>query len=155
MRVSSRLAVIATALFIPIASASCFEDAGAMYGVSPLLLRGMAQVESSMRPGAMNKSHATRTGSYDIGLMQINSRWLQREPLRTLGYEERHLLDACTSVKVGAWILSQNLARYQGDTWEAVGAYNAACTSLKGEACRNARSAYAWKVYRAMEKVRM
>lgn len=105
-----------------------------------------------MRPHAMNKQHATKTGSYDIGLMQINSRWLRREPFSRLGYEEQHLLDACTNVRVGAWVLAGNLAKYR-DTWEAVGAYNAACTSLKGNDCRRARSTYAWKVYRAMERM--
>lgn len=146
---SSAWATLAVALFSSSAHAFCFDNAGAEYGVPPKLLRAMAQVESSMRPHAMNKGHSSKTGSYDIGLMQINSRWLQREPFRSLGYEERHLLDACTSVKVGAWVLAQNLRRYH-DTWEAVGAYNAACTSLKGEDCRRARSSYAWKVYRKL-----
>lgn len=46
-----------------------------MYGVSPSLLKAMATVESSLRPGAMNADHLLKTRSVDIGLMQINSRW--------------------------------------------------------------------------------
>jgi hypothetical protein len=48
---------------------------------------------------------------------------------------------------VGAWILADKIQRY-GFSWEAVGAYNAACTELKGKACDAARSKYAWCVYR-------
>lgn len=122
-----------------------------MYGVSPSLLKAMATVESSLRPGAMNADHLLKTRSVDIGLMQINSRWLKREPFKSLGYVQEHLLDPCTNVKVGAWVLA-NSFRTHGQTWEAVGAYNAACTQLKGDDCVRARNTYAWKVYRAMGK---
>ncbi|MFC0022236.1 transglycosylase SLT domain-containing protein [Neisseria gonorrhoeae] len=37
----------------------------------------------------------------------------------------------CTNVHIGAWILA-NSYRQHGKSWEAVGAYNAACTKLKG-----------------------
>lgn len=120
-----------------------------MYGVSPRLLRAVAQVESSMRPEAVNGRHSAQTNSRDIGLMQINTRWLRINPIKSLGYTEAHLYDACTSVKLGAWVLANNFTRY-GPSWEAVGAYNAACTRLKGDACIRARNGYAWKVYRAM-----
>lgn len=122
-----------------------------MYGVSPLLLKAVAQVESNMRPHAVNSSHMGNTQSRDIGLMQINTRWLRINPIKSLGYTEEHLLDACTSVKLGAWVLANNFTHY-GVSWEAVGAYNAACTRLKGDACRRARNGYAWKVYQAMRK---
>ena len=148
---SSPWVVLLTALFYTQAHAFCFDEAGAMYGVSPLLLKAVAQVESNMRPHAVNSTHTASTQSQDIGLMQINTRWLRRNPIKSLGYTEAHLYDACTSVKLGAWVLANNFTRY-GSSWEAVGAYNAACTRLKGDACRRARNGYAWKVYRAMRK---
>jgi soluble lytic murein transglycosylase-like protein len=122
-----------------------------VYGVDPWLLYGIAQVESSLDPHALNLRHLQRTGSYDIGLMQINSRNLPA--LAKQGVAPEHLWDACTSVYVGARILREKLDRH-GDTWEAVGAYNAACTRLKGAACRQARMTYAWKVYRAIGRAR-
>jgi soluble lytic murein transglycosylase-like protein len=127
----------------------CWDEAAGTYGVSAALLHAIARAESDLNPTAINRSHFERTGSYDIGLMQINSRHLSR--LAKAGIREIDLYDACTNVKVGAWILADLFARY-GVTWEAVGAYNAACTQLKKETCVVARSRYAWRVYQRLSR---
>lgn len=127
---------------------TCFATVGQASGVSPALLRAIARVESSLNPKALNASHQTRTGSYDIGLMQINSRWLKK--LGVYGITETALYDACTSIEVGAWILSDLFKRH-GLNWEAVGAYNAACTQLNREQCKLARDAYIAKVRKALD----
>ena len=139
---------IVTAVFLlasAAARADCFEHHGARFGLDPALLRAIAQVESGGRPHAVNLSHQARTGSMDVGLMQINTAWLPR--LARHGISRTDLSDPCTSIEIGAWILS-DLMRRHGFTWDAVGAYNAACSELKGAACTRARSAYAWKVFR-------
>jgi hypothetical protein len=128
----------------------CFDQAAHRYGVSSSLLRAIARVESSMNPAAVNASHVERTGTRDLGLMQVNTSHLRS--LAAYGIDERRLLDdPCTNVHVGAWILADTLARH-GDGWEAVGAYNAACSQLKGDACQAARRTYAWKVHRALQQ---
>ena len=132
-------------------ASACWDEAANAYGVSPWLLYGIAKVESSLDPHALNLRHLHRTGSYDIGLMQINSRNLPS--LAVAGIAPEQLWDACTSIHVGARILREKLDRH-GANWEGVGAYNAACTRLKGVACRQARMTYAWKVYRAIERAR-
>lgn len=131
----------------PSAAVACWDKAAARYGVSPQLLYAVARVESNLNPSAVNSSHRARTGSYDIGLMQINSRHLPA--LARFGISEADLYDPCTSIMVGAWLLADLFSRH-GVTWDAVGAYNAACTQLKGPDCRAARSKYAWLVYRRL-----
>ena len=79
--------------------------------------------------------------------MQVNSRWLKE--LAKYGITREDLFDSCVSRNIGAWILSDLIHR-MGDTWEAIGAYNAACTNLSPEECQKARTEYSWKVYRAM-----
>ena len=98
---------------------SCMLAAGQQYNVPPRLLQSIAHVESGFRTNAMNTN---KNGTVDIGVMQINSKWLPE--LAKYGIQRHHLFDACTNIRVGAWILSQEVARF-GYGWEAIGAYNA------------------------------
>ena len=138
------LAVLAAA---PTWTQACWEEAAQRYGIAADLLYAISRVESDLNPKAVNRTHVQRTGSYDIGLMQINSGHLQT--LSRFGIQEADLFEPCTNIQVGAWLLSDLISRH-GLTWEAIGAYNAACSQLKGEACTKARAEYAWRVYRQL-----
>lgn len=113
---------------------ACWHDVASWYGINVHLLYAIAKTESNLNPNAMNRN---KNGSYDIGLMQINSSWLPT--LRKHGVSEDKLKDPCVNLQVGAWILAQNMQR-MGVTWEAVGAYNARNPQL--------RIKYAQKVYK-------
>ena len=127
--------------------AECVRKAATRYSVSEELVHGIIQVESGGRSEAMNMGHQQRTRSYDIGLMQINSGHLRT--LSRHGIKEADLFDPCTNIRVGAWLLADSFSR-RGTTWDAVGAYNAACSQLKGQDCIEARAQYAWRVYRQL-----
>lgn len=115
--------------------AFCFEEAGEEYAISPELLWAIAKTESAFNTRAL---HYNANGSFDYGLMQINSSWYKE-----LGRERwMHLNDACYNVKVGAWILDQCIRRY-GYTWMAVGCYNGVSNDAKVR--------YARRIYRTLK----
>ncbi len=114
--------------------AFCYEEAGAMYGIAPRLLWTISKGESNFNPAAVNYNN---NGSYDFGLMQINSSWAPT--LRRMGIPWDALADPCTNVKVGAWVLAQCIRDY-GYTWSAVGCYNSRTPSKRNRyAARIAR----------------
>jgi len=116
----------------------CFEQASLTYNINPLLLWAIAKVESNFNPYALNKN---KDGSYDIGIMQINSSHLKT--LEKYGLiDKRHIWEPCYNIYVGAWILSKCIQKF-GYTWEAIGCYNAVSPWK--------RKKYSYKVYKTIE----
>lgn len=146
------LAAIAFFAIAPssLAAPPCWQRAADESRVDVTLLRGIASAESSLRTDALNTSHEHITGTRDVGLAGVNN---APAVLKRLGVSESDLFDPCINLRTGARILREKFDRY-GVTWEAVGAYNASCTRLKGDACTRARTAYAWRVYHAMHPTR-
>lgn len=119
------------------ASAMCWDLAEHTYGIEKALLKSIAIAESNMNPVAYN---VNKNGTYDIGMMQINSSHLQQ--LEKKGITEAMLSrNACISLMVGASILSEMKNRYE-DLWEAVGAYNAGTSPQR----KSLREKYADKI---------
>jgi len=116
----------------------CFQEAGQLYGINPMVLRSIAKIESNTKPDAVNRNS---NGSYDVGLMQINTIWKS-----TLGEERwRHLGDACYNTKTGAWILATCIIKY-GYNWQAIGCYNSQTPELS--------EIYAKKVFNQLERLK-
>ncbi|UUZ66613.1 lytic transglycosylase domain-containing protein (plasmid) [Polaromonas sp. P1-6] len=85
------------------------------------MLRAIAQHESWMNPGIALRN---ANGSLDLGLMGINTIHLEPgEPLYRGGFTAKMLLDPCTNVMTGAYLLRLKMNRF-GNTWQAVGAYH-------------------------------
>ena len=117
------------------ADSLCFDEAGALYDINPTILRAIAKVESNFNPNAVNRN---RNGTYDFGVMQINSSWAS-----TLGLERWSTLgDPCSNIKTGAMILASCMGKY-GYTWEAIGCYNSQTPDK--------RNRYAQMVYRQLQ----
>jgi soluble lytic murein transglycosylase-like protein len=93
----------------------CFERAGKIYGISPKLIKAIAWQESAFDPAAIHHNH---NGSFDYGVMQINSWWYE-----TLGSERwQALSEPCFNVMVGTWILQDCIDRH-GYTWDCLSCY--------------------------------
>jgi soluble lytic murein transglycosylase-like protein len=120
----------------------CLQLAAQTFGHDTRLLHAITLVESGGNCNAISKPNAN--GSYDIGCMQINSAWLPTLNTR-FGISQSDLLDPCTNVAVGAWVLAHNKRRL-GNTWRAVGAYNATTESK--------RKTYSWKVHDKLASLR-
>lgn len=97
--------------------ANCWLATAAAFELPPGLLYAIAEVESSFDPHAVAQAN---NGTRSVGVMQINSSWFGA--LEAFGISEVDLRDPCTSIRVGGWILAQEVRRY-GPTWEAIGAY--------------------------------
>lgn len=105
------------------------------------MLYAIAKQESSLNPSVISRPN--KDGSVDIGLMQINDRWLPTLKTR-FGISRADLLRSCVNLDVGAWVLYENFKTH-GFSWRAIGAYNA-----KSE---DKRLAYVQKVYKHLPPI--
>lgn len=100
---------------VPIA---CIHQAAVTYQVPATLIISVLKTENG-RVGMANKNH---NGSYDYGPMQINSVWLPI--IANYGYTKFDIqFNACTNVKIGAWILNQKIDA-ETQLWKGIGDYN-------------------------------
>lgn len=104
----------------------CLLQTANHFRINPLIIDAIIKTESDYDANAIN---VNRNGSIDFGLMQINlETWLP--VISKLGYSRDSLRSPCTNIFVGGWILAQEMRRF-GNTWQAVGAYNAGPAASK------------------------
>lgn len=102
-------------------SAYCFVSASHRFKLPPESLLSLAMVEG----GKIGSKSPNTNGSFDLGIMQVNTVWLQSaSPLAP--YLNITLLanDICTNIHAAAWILASNVKKSGGDLWRAVGMYH-------------------------------
>jgi soluble lytic murein transglycosylase-like protein len=149
-RRGSRLAVLAALVVAVLPSAvlaeqhGCLEHAAAWAGVHPTVLRAIAWVESRGDPAAVNWNI---NGTYDVGLMQINSAWYHRG----LASVWPHLGAPCVNVAAAAWILTLCAEEY-GYSWDAVGCYHAGAGWTRSAARRAIGHSYLHRVKDVIRK---
>ena len=97
--------------------ADCINQAALHYRVPAALIISVMQTEN----GHNGEASKNKNGSYDLGVMQINSTWLPS--LKRYGISRYQLqYNGCVNVKVGSWILAQSIAKSEG--WRGIGNYN-------------------------------
>ena len=113
-----------------------FDAPCARYQVPKVLALAIARQESGCHPWILNISGrdvrprskeealryaqwAMRAGrSFDVGIMQVNSYWV-----RKYGWPLEQVLEPVNNVKIGVWILAQEIHRH-GLNWKAVAYYH-------------------------------
>ena len=93
-----------------------FDEAANTYGVSSTLLKSIARAESNFNTSAVSNAGA-------VGIMQ-----LMPATAASLGVTDSY--DAYQNIMGGANLISQLLARYNGDTSLALAAYNAGSANV-------------------------
>ncbi|EAH5338752.1 lytic transglycosylase domain-containing protein [Campylobacter jejuni] len=97
-----------------------FIQAGEKFGINPQLLWTIAYKESRLIPDIISKPN--KNGTYDIGIMQINSIHLPRLK-KQYGINENDLLRPKINIFVGAEILKMCLDKH-GLNEEGITCYN-------------------------------
>lgn len=126
------------------ALAACLLMASSTYHVPPAIMIGIMQVEGGHIGG---ESPRNFNGTYDLGPMQVNTRWLPQ--LAHIWHVNQSTArawvrdDGCVNVHVAAWILNQKIAE-TGSYYSGIARYHSA-TPIEG-------SRYAAKVIAVMDK---
>ncbi len=116
--------------FVLVPYLACMTLVASLYHLPPRVLPAIQGVEGG-RPGTM---HRNTDGTLDLGVMQINTRWLQ--PLmrytRTQGPVVFRRLrdDACYNIAAAGAIMRGNLDASHGNLLRAVGDYHSHTVQL-------------------------
>jgi soluble lytic murein transglycosylase-like protein len=113
-----RVVIIFIFLF-KIANASIYQDvnnASRKYSISPKIIWAIMKVESEYK----KTIHVNSDGSFDIGVMQINSLWIKS--LANKGFKV-DILNNKDNVNIASYILKENINKGYG-LWQAVGLYH-------------------------------
>lgn len=102
-----------------------FNEAGEAFNVSPLLLKKIAVIESSLNPYCVTRN---KNGTKDYGIMQINT--IHLKELAHTGINEKTIMNPRVNIHVGAKILSTLIRRY-GMNFEAIGRYHSNTPEFK------------------------
>ncbi|HUB10532.1 MAG TPA: lytic transglycosylase domain-containing protein [Acetobacteraceae bacterium] len=103
---------------------ACMAGVAAFYHLPPRVLPSIQAVEGG-RPGVV---HVNRDGSRDLGVMQVNTRWVQPVAVQTglapMVVQQRLLFDPCFNIAVAGAIMRLYLDEAGGNLLRAVGYYH-------------------------------
>lgn len=96
----------------------CINLAAIAYHVPATVILSVIKQEN----GRNGQAVKNKNGSFDYGVMGVNSIWLPA--IAKYGYTKEQIqFNACKNVEVGTWILSQSIAGSE-TFWNGVGNYN-------------------------------
>jgi hypothetical protein len=103
---------------------ACMSLVASVYHLPPRVLPGIQAVED----GRVGLEHLKKDGSVDLGVMQINTRWVapiaRFTKLPEFNVRDRLLYDPCFNIAAAGLILRTYLNERKGDLMLAVGDYH-------------------------------
>jgi len=109
---------------------ACMVVVASVNGLPPRVLPAIQAVEGG-RAGTVSRN---ADGSEDLGVMQINTRWLpvlaRHTRLSEAELRERLIHDACFNIAVAGAILRTHLDEARGDLMRAIGNYHSRTPAL-------------------------
>ena len=109
---------------MPVPYLACMVLAASIYHLPPRVLPSIHGVEG----GAPGVTHLNKDGTQDLGIMQINERWIP--PLEQYTHapadhiRARLLREDCYNIVAAGWILRRYLDESGGDLMRAIGYYH-------------------------------
>lgn len=98
---------------------ACLKYAAGAFGLNVLHLEVLRTIEGG-RTGTQSRNE---NGTYDLGPMQVNTRWLKQ--VARFGVTADALRDhACVNAVVAAWIYKQEIALVEGNVALAIANYH-------------------------------
>lgn len=112
---------------------ACMVAVAAYYHLPPRVLPAIQAVEG----GHVGSLHVNTDGSEDLGVMQVNTRWVE-SLARTIGAtpeatRQRLIGDACFNIAASGVILRFYLNEARGDILLAVGDYHSHTPALRDD----------------------
>ena len=109
---------------------ACMAGVAAFYHLPPRVLPSIQAVEG----GAVGAVHANTDGSQDLGVMQVNTRWVSKLALAIRiapdDARARLISDGCFNVAVAGAIMRTYLDEARGNLMLAIGYYHSHTPAL-------------------------
>ena len=115
-----RLLVLCVVVSLNLKAGNYYVQAGEYFGVNPQILWAIAQKETRHNPKLISKPN--KNGTYDIGIMQINSAHLPRLK-KEYNITKKDLLNPKINIFVGAEILKKCFDKH-GVSQNGITCYN-------------------------------
>lgn len=112
---------------IPVDIPHCVIQASTDYSIPVRLILAVQKTEGG-RVGMKNKN---KNGTFDYGVMQINTIWLNKLKNQFKIDENMLMNNYCLSVRTAAYILRYEINLENGNFWSGVGHYHSRTKHLK------------------------
>lgn len=98
---------------------TCWDASAKKHGLNPLMLMAIGSVESSLREGIASRN---TNGSYDLGIMQINT--IHLPYFNKMGYSRHELqYNSCKNIMAAGYLLKTSIKKY-GYNVNGIGGYH-------------------------------